>query len=46
MIYKIIAAILTLAGLVLVAKYGQHLPGLVMIVAGLLLGLSKGLPPK
>jgi len=46
MIYKIIAGILTLAGLVLVAKYSQHLLGLVMVVGGLLLGLGKGLRPE
>lgn len=46
MIYKIIAAMATLVGLVLAAKYERHLLGLVMIVAGLLLGLGKGLPPK
>jgi len=46
MIYKIIAAILTLVGLVLAAKYERHLLGLVMVVGGLLLGLAKGLRPE
>jgi len=46
MIYKIIAAILTLVGLILAAKYERHLLGLVMIVGGLLLGLVKGLRPE
>jgi len=45
-IYKIIAAILTLAGIVLVAKYERHPLGLVMVIGGLLLGLGKGLRPK
>ena len=46
MIYKITAAILAIAGLILVAKYEQHFPGLVVLITGLLLGLWKGLPAR
>jgi hypothetical protein len=46
MIYKITAAVLTLAGLVLVAKYDQHLLGLVLLLSGFLPGLGKGLRPR
>ena len=45
-IYKIAAALLTIAGLILVAIYDKHLPGLIVLIAGLLLGLWKGLPVK
>jgi hypothetical protein len=46
MIYKLTAAILTIAGLILVAKYEQHLPGLIVLITGLFLGLWKGLPAR
>ena len=46
MIYKITAAILILAGILLVAKLEQHLPGLILLLTGFLLGLGKGLPPR
>jgi drug/metabolite transporter (DMT)-like permease len=41
--YKILGAILALAGLILIAKFQLHLIGLLLIIGGVYLAIIKGM---
>ena len=43
--YKIIGAVLVVAGLLVVAKFDQHLMGLLLIFIGFYLAMKKGMKP-
>jgi drug/metabolite transporter (DMT)-like permease len=44
--YKILGAALAFMGLILIAKYNQNLMGMILIFAGVYLGMKKGMKPK
>ena len=43
--YKIIGAVLVLIGLLMIAKYEQHLIGLILMFTGFYLAMKKGRKP-
>ena len=43
--YKIIGAVLVLTGLLMVAKFDQHLIGLILMFIGFYLAMKKGMKP-
>ena len=43
--YKIIGAVLVVTGLLLIAKFGQHLLGLILMGIGFYLAMKKGMKP-
>jgi hypothetical protein len=44
--YKILGAALAFIGLILIAKYNQNLMGMILIFAGVYLGMKKGMKPE
>ncbi len=43
--YKLIGAVLVCIGLLMVAKFGQHLMGLILMFIGFYLAMKKGMKP-
>jgi hypothetical protein len=43
--YKIIGAVLVFAGLLAIAKYDQHVIGLIAVFIGFYLAMKKGMKP-
>ena len=43
--YKIIGAVLVFAGLLMIAKFDQHLMGLISMLIGFYLAMKKGMKP-
>ena len=41
--YKIIGAVLVLTGLLMIAKFGQQLMGLILLFIGFYLAIKKGM---